>query len=83
MLDAIKEYSGVDLRGLDDEQARLAAKEKGLDVEPNATFSQVLDEFRCFRGAEVSSAHLHYGSPCGSESFGQAQEGRSKLDRSL
>lgn len=45
MLDAIKEYSGVDLRGLDDEQARLAAKEKGLDVEPNATFSQVLDEF--------------------------------------
>lgn len=45
MLDAIKEYSGVDLTGLSDEEARQAAKEKGLDVEPNATYGQVLDEF--------------------------------------
>jgi lysyl-tRNA synthetase class 2 len=44
MLDAIKEYSGVDLRGLDDEQARKVAKEKGLEVEPNASYSAVLDE---------------------------------------
>lgn len=45
MLDAIKEYSGVDLTGLSDEEARKAAKEKGLNVEPNATYGQVLDEF--------------------------------------
>ena len=45
MLDAIKEYSGVDLRGLNDSQARQMAKEKGLQVEPNALYSHVLDEF--------------------------------------
>lgn len=45
MLDAIEEYSGVDLRGLDDSQARQVAKEKGLQVEPNALYSQILDEF--------------------------------------
>jgi len=45
MLDAIKEYSGADLRGLDDDQARRVAKEKGVHVEANATYSQVLDEF--------------------------------------
>ncbi len=44
MLDAIKEYSGIDLRGLDDSQARQAAKKKGLQLEPNASYSQVLDE---------------------------------------
>ena len=44
MLDAIQEYSGVNLRGLDDAQAREAARAKGLDIEPGATFSTVLDE---------------------------------------
>lgn len=43
MLDAIKEYSGVDLKGLDDVQARQAVKGRGLDIEPNASFSAVLD----------------------------------------
>ncbi len=45
MLEAIKEYSGVDLTGLNDEQARQLAKEKGLEIEPNATYAHVLDEF--------------------------------------
>lgn len=45
MLDAIQEYSGVDLRGLDDVAARQIAKEKGLQVEPNVSYSSVLDEF--------------------------------------
>ena len=45
MLDAIKEHSGVDLTGLSAEEARKAAKEKGLAIEPNATYGQVLDEF--------------------------------------
>ncbi len=44
MLDIIKEYSGIDLRGLNDTQAREAAKEKGLNLEPTASYSQVLDE---------------------------------------
>ncbi len=33
MLEAIKEYSGVDLTGLDAAQARQAAREKGLDLD--------------------------------------------------
>ncbi len=45
MLDAILEYSGVDLRGLDDIGARQAAKKKGLQIEANASYSSVLDEF--------------------------------------
>lgn len=45
MLDAIKQYSGVDLTGLSDEEARKAAKDKGLSVKPNASFGAVLDEF--------------------------------------
>lgn len=45
MLDAIKEYSGVDLTGLTDEEARQAAKDKGLKIEDNATYGKVLDEF--------------------------------------
>lgn len=45
MLEAIKQHSGVDLSGLSDSEARQAAKDKGLTVEPNATFAHVLDEF--------------------------------------
>ncbi len=45
MLEAIKEYSGVDLKGLDDAEARRAAKDKGLTVEPHATYGHVVDEF--------------------------------------
>lgn len=45
MLDAILEYSGVNLRGLDDAGARQVAKEKGLQIEPNTSYSGVLDEF--------------------------------------
>ena len=45
MLEAIKQYSGVDLTGLSDAEARQAAKDKGLDVEENASFANVLDEF--------------------------------------
>lgn len=45
MLDAIKEYSGVDLRGLDDAQARQVAKEKGLNIEPHGSYGHVVDEF--------------------------------------
>src|SRR5690554_6690957 len=45
MLEAIKQYSGVDLTGMNDEEARAAAESKGLKVEPNASFANVLDEF--------------------------------------
>jgi len=45
MLEAIKQYSGVDLTGLSDEEARQAAREKGLDVEPNASYANVVEEF--------------------------------------
>jgi len=45
MLEAIKQYSGVDLTGMTAEQARQAAKEKGLEVEPNASYGSVVDEF--------------------------------------
>lgn len=45
MLDAIKEYSGVDLRGLNDEEARALAKEKGIEVTPTASYANVIEEF--------------------------------------
>ncbi len=45
MLEAIEEYSGVDLTGLTDAQARQAAKEKGLAMDPHAGFAQVVEEF--------------------------------------
>lgn len=45
MLEAIKQYSGVDLTGMNDEEARKAAKEKGLEVEPNASYANVVEEF--------------------------------------
>ncbi len=44
MLEAIKEYSGVDLTGLDAAQARQAAREKGLDLDPQAGFGHVVEE---------------------------------------
>lgn len=45
MLEAVKQYSGVDLAGLDDAEARKLARDKGLQVEPNASYAQVLEEF--------------------------------------
>lgn len=45
MLEAIKEFSGVDLTGLNDEEARAKAKEKGITVEPNASYANVVEEF--------------------------------------
>jgi len=45
MLEAVKQYSGVDLTGLDDAEARKLARDKGLQVEPNASYAQVLEEF--------------------------------------
>ena len=45
MLQAIQEFSGVDLTGLSDAEARQKAKEKGLTVEPNASYANVVEEF--------------------------------------
>lgn len=45
MLEAIKEFSGVDLTGLTDGEARQAAKEKGLDLDSQAGFGHVVEEF--------------------------------------
>ncbi|HHU60876.1 MAG: lysine--tRNA ligase [Bacillota bacterium] len=45
LLDAIKEYSGIDLKGLNDAQARQIAKEKNIEVEENASYANVVDEF--------------------------------------
>ena len=45
MLEAIKEYSGVDLAVLSLEEARLAAKEKGLELDPKAGYGQIVEEF--------------------------------------
>jgi lysyl-tRNA synthetase class 2 len=45
MLEAIREYAGVDLTGLTDEQARQLAKEKRLAVPENATYGQIVEEF--------------------------------------
>lgn len=45
MLEAVKQYAGVDLTGLSDEEARQLAKEKGLTIKPNASYGAVLDEF--------------------------------------
>ena len=44
MLEAVKQFSGVDLTGLDAKSARQAAKEKGLQVEANASYGSVLEE---------------------------------------
>ena len=45
MLQAIKEFSGVDLTGLSDAEARQKAKEKGITVEPLASYANVVEEF--------------------------------------
>lgn len=45
MLEAIRKYAGVDLEGLDDEQARKLAKERNLDVPDNANYGQIVEEF--------------------------------------
>jgi lysyl-tRNA synthetase class 2 len=45
MLEAVKQYAGVDLSGIDDAQARKLAKDQGLEVAPDASYGQVLEEF--------------------------------------
>ncbi len=44
MLEAVKQYSGVELKGLDAAQARKAAKDKGIEVEANASYASILDQ---------------------------------------
>ena len=44
MLEAVKQYAGVDLTGVDAEEARRLARSKGLDIEPNASYANVLEE---------------------------------------
>jgi len=45
MLDAIQKYAGVDLRGLDDEEAVEIARARGLDMPVGAGKAQAIDEF--------------------------------------
>ncbi|WP_167262839.1 lysine--tRNA ligase [Alkalibacillus almallahensis] len=46
MVDAIKEYTGVDFwQDLSDEQAQTLAKEHGVDVDNNMTFGHIVNEF--------------------------------------
>lgn len=46
MVDGILEYSGVDFRSIKtDDQARLAAQEKGLHVEADASRGKIINEF--------------------------------------
>lgn len=44
MLEAVRQYAGVDLAGLSDAEARAAAREKGLEIDPDASYAQVLEE---------------------------------------
>lgn len=45
MLEAIKQYADVDLTGLNDEQARAIAKERGISIDPKASYANVVEEF--------------------------------------
>jgi lysyl-tRNA synthetase class 2 len=45
MLDAIKQYAGVDLRGLDDQEAVRVAKERGMEMPAGAGKAQAINEF--------------------------------------
>ena len=46
MVDAIKEYVGVDFwRQMSDEEARELAKEHGVEVAPHMTFGHIVNEF--------------------------------------
>ncbi|KIQ93839.1 Lysine--tRNA ligase [Anoxybacillus thermarum] len=46
MVDAIKEYVGVDFwKHMSDEQARQLAKEHGVEVAPHMTFGHIVNEF--------------------------------------
>lgn len=44
MLEAVRQYAGVDLAGLSDAEARAAAREKDLEIDPDASYAQVLEE---------------------------------------
>ncbi len=44
MLEAVKQYAGVDLTDVDDAEACRLAKEKGLEIDPNASYANVLEE---------------------------------------
>ena len=46
MVDAIKEYAGVDFwKHMSDEEARQLAKEHGVEVAPHMTFGHIVNEF--------------------------------------
>lgn len=45
MLEAIKKYAGVDLQGLSAEDARQLAKQEGLQIESDAAYAHVVEEF--------------------------------------
>lgn len=45
MLDAIRQYAGVDLAGVTDTEARKLAKQKGLDISDKASVANVIEEF--------------------------------------
>ncbi|NMB46516.1 MAG: lysine--tRNA ligase [Firmicutes bacterium] len=45
MMDAIQKLAGVDLRGLNDEEAARVARERGLEMPPAAGKAQAIDEF--------------------------------------
>lgn len=45
MLEAVKQYANVDLTGMDAEEARKIAKERGLDIKLEASYANVLEEF--------------------------------------
>ncbi|MFC4558581.1 lysine--tRNA ligase [Virgibacillus kekensis] len=46
MVDAVKEYTGVDFwEKMSDEDARVLAKEHGIDIQPSMTFGHIVNEF--------------------------------------
>ncbi len=44
MFDSIKEYAGVDVSTMNDEELRNAAKQLGIDIEPHAGAGKIIDE---------------------------------------
>jgi lysyl-tRNA synthetase class 2 len=44
MIEAVREYTGVDFSSLNDEEARQAATKLGAEIKPNTTWGKALDE---------------------------------------
>jgi len=65
MLDAIKEYAGIDFSEVkDDEEARRLAEAKGLEVEPYATRGDIINEmFEAFVEDKLVQPTFVYGHP--------------------